>query len=329
MPYLATPTTLPAERTGAHAPVPGAASASVLVRDLLTGPVRPAAVVAAGPRATYLDVDGRLVAVVAAGGVRLPCAVVLVDPAARPPGDEPVRPAGRPVPLAVGEGAVHVGGHRAIAVRRWFDPRVRLTGLDPSAVGRLRATVRARPCADALLPAGAAGRLADHLAGGRHRAAVRELVGRGTGLTPAGDDLLAGALAALRAARSPAADGLGAATRDLAPGRTSRLSAALLVAADEGAVVPEAEAVLRALVPAPAVGFAAGVAAGDAVDRAAGRLLGVGHTSGWHLAAGLAVGAAHVLEAPAGSDRAAAASPSVARLPDGAAGPVAAGGRSR
>ena len=356
MPYLATPTTLPAERTGAHAPGPGAASASVLVRDLLTGPVRPAAVVAAGPRAAYLDVGGRLVAIVAAGGVRLPCAVVLVDPAARPPGVAVSGPAGpgpavgpaladgrpaalavgtasavgRPAALAVGEGAVHVGGHRAVAVRRWFDPRVRLTGLDPAAVARLRATVRARPCGDALLPAGAAGRLAEQLAGGRHRAAVSELVGRGTGLTPAGDDLLAGALAALRAARSPAADGLGAATRDLVPGRTSHLSAALLVAADEGAVVPEAEAVLRALVPP----HAPGLAVGDAVDRAAGRLLGVGHTSGWHLAAGLAVGAAHALDPPARPHRAAAGSPSTAGLVDAGladAGPrrVPAGGRSR
>jgi hypothetical protein len=307
----------------------------VLVRDLLTGPVRPAAVVAAGPRAAYLDVGGRLVAVVAAGGVRLPCAVVLVDPAALPPGVAVSGPAG-PGPalaigtesadgsaLAVGEGAVHVGGHRAVAVRRWFDPRVRLTGLDPAAVARLRATVRARPCGDALLPAGAAGRLAEQLADGRHRAAVSELVGRGTGLTPAGDDLLAGALAALRAARSPAADGLGAAARALAPGRTSHLSAALLAAADEGAVVPEAEAVLRALVPAPA----AGVAVGAAVDRAAGRLLGVGHTSGWHLAAGLAVGAAHALDLPARSRPVAAGSTSAARLPDAGPRLVPSGGR--
>src|SRR4029453_14968086 len=39
-------------------------------------------------------------------------------------------------------------------------------------------------------------------------AVVDDLLGRGGGLTPAGDDLLAGCLAALRARRSPAGEGL-------------------------------------------------------------------------------------------------------------------------
>ena len=247
--------------------------ASVLVRDVLTGPVRPGSVVAAGRAATYLDVDGRLVAVVAPGGVRLPCAVVAS-------GDGLPLAAGPD--LAVGDGAVHQDGRRVVSVRRWFDPRVHLeAGVDPAAVARFAALVLALGRADPLLPAHAAERLARDLAAGDAWDAAARLLGRGTGLTPAGDDLVAGALAALRALGSPAADDLGAAVRALALVATSRLSAALLEAADVGAVVPEAAAVLRAL--AGAGGLAA------ATDR----LVALGHTSGWHLAVGLLVGVSH------------------------------------
>lgn len=238
-------------------------SASVLVRDLLVGPVRRAEIVATGPMATYLDVDGRFLAVVAAGGVRLPCAVVL-GPGGRPP----VGP-----DLAVGEGHIAPGS--------WFDPRVRVGPVEPAALELLATELRRRPGEDPLLPADAVDRLAEALRSGDVDSAVAALVGGGSGLTPAGDDLLAGALAALRAVGSPAADDLATAVRRWAPGRTTRLSLALLEAADVGAMIPEAEAVLRAV-----------RADDERLEPALDRLLGVGHTSGWHLAAGLMVGLA-------------------------------------
>jgi hypothetical protein len=235
------------------------AAGSVLVHDVLTGPVRRAAVVAAGPAATYLAVGDDLLALVTAASVHLPCAAVLAGDGPPPAGDD----------LAVGAGGVWDGDRPMATVRRWFDPRVRLTSVDPEAVARLAARVHAWPAPDPAVPAAAVAALADDPV-----AAVGDLVGRGGGLTPAGDDLLAGCLAALRARRAPAAAPLGRAVRRWAPGRTTRLSAALLAAADQGAMVPEAAAVLR--------------------DRpgAAGRLLRLGHTSGWYLAAGLAVGCA-------------------------------------
>ncbi len=263
-------------------------AASVLVRDLLTGPVRAAAVVAAGPAATYLDVEGRLVAVVGAGGVQLPCAVVVS-------GTFVVAPSLTASPgsggrhhnddLAVGGGAIRQDGRPVLAVGRWFDPRVRVSRIDPEARARFATMVRSHGQVDPLLPAEAVDRLADDLAAGNAHRAVVALLGLGTGLTPAGDDLVAGALAALRAVGSPAALGLGRAVRALAPAATTRLSAALLEASDAGAVVPEAAAVLRAL---------AGADAGS-LDAATRRLVGLGHTSGWHLAAGLLVGVTHAV----------------------------------
>jgi hypothetical protein len=245
MPFLGTRTAIPT----------CTAAASTLVRAVVAGPLRPAAVVASGPAATYLDAGGDLVAVVAPGGVRLPCALVLASPGALPAGDD----------LAVGAGAVWQAGEPVVTVRRWFDPRVRLAAVVPAALARLQAAVHAIPAPDPAVPAAAP---------------VEDLLGLGAGLTPSGDDLVAGWLAALRARRLSQADAVGAAVRRLAAERTTRLSAALLAAADEGAVIPEAAAVLRA------VG-----GAGD-VGPSAGRLLGLGHTSGWYLAAGLALGCA-------------------------------------
>lgn len=287
--HLTTSPASPPSPASGDRPSPGFASASVLVHDLLAGPVRPASVVATGSMATYLDVDGRIVPLVAAGGVRLPGAALLPPGLPPPPGD-----------LAVGEGGIHQGGRVLVAVHRWFDPRVRLGAIDAVAVDRLATYLAGRPGGDPLLPADAPDLLASALADGvgSVESAVADLVGRGTGLTPAGDDLLAGTLAVLRARALPQADGLADAIRRHAPGRTTRLSASLLEAADQAAVIPQVEGVLRALATDP-----------GRVPAAAEALLPVGHTSGWHLAAGLAVGASHALalagEAPAGVEVAA------------------------
>jgi hypothetical protein len=255
------------------------AAASVLLRDLIAGPLCPAKVLATGPAATYTDAGGEVLAVVTAGGVRLPCAVMLAAggrlPAARSWSG-----------LAVGRGAVYLDGRQLVVVRRWFDPRVRLAGVDVRAVARLADVVWSRGSVDALLPHDALDRLATGLASGDAAGAVSPLLGRGTGLTPAGDDLVAGALASLRALGSPAADQFGAAVRALARAATTRLSAALLEAADVGALVPEAAGVLRAM------------AGGGDVETAADRLVALGHTSGWHLAAGLLVGVTHAGAGP-------------------------------
>jgi hypothetical protein len=250
----------------------GTAAASVLLHDLITGPARPAKVLAAGPAATYLEAGGRVLAIVTAGGVRLPCAAMLAAD-----GRLPVTRSR----LAIGCGAVNEDGRQLVAVRRWFDPRVRLAGVDTRAVARLAHVVRSRGGSDALLPDDAPDRLAAGLTSGDAVGAVSALLGRGTGLTPAGDDLLAGALATLRALGSPAADQLGAVVRALAPTGTTRLSATLLEAADVAGLVPEAARVLRTL------------AGGGDVETAADRLVALGHTSGWHLAAGLLVGVTH------------------------------------
>lgn len=130
------------------------------------------------------------------------------------------------------------------------------------AAGRDAAAIDA-PTAAALRALDAARRAAD---AGALRSAVRRLVGRGPGLTPVGDDLLLGALAA-EAFRTPGRSPLAAAVGDPATlVRTTALSRSLLAAAAER-LLPED--VLLAFDPAP-----------ERRRRALRRLLRTGHSSG-------------------------------------------------
>ena len=98
------------------------------------------------------------------------------------------------------------------------------------------------------------------------------LVGRGPGLTPAGDDVVAGALVAGHAVRHPALERWRSATRDMLHARrTTAVSWGLLHHALDGWATPE----LAAYVESPG--------AGPARDR----LLAVGSSSGAALAEGV------------------------------------------
>jgi hypothetical protein len=118
------------------------------------------------------------------------------------------------------------------------------------------------------------------------------LLGRGPGLTPEGDDVLAGALAAVRTLGTalgctPALAMLNAARDPLvraAKDRTTTFSAALIRCALRGEVAAPAAGLLRAL-----------AGRGDA-GSCYGDLLRVGHTSGPALAAGIVLGAQTLVE---------------------------------
>jgi hypothetical protein len=239
--------------------LPGAASTAV--RDLLS-PGHSGRVVAVFPTCAYVELGGQLVAVEAAGGLRLPCALLLgVPPVARPlagvqVGDE----------ASTGPGGLRVGP-LTVGVGRWWAPAV------PRG---------ARPLAPAPATPGLT-------------AAVLDVLGRGPGLTPAGDDLLAGLLVGL-AGRPDLRDPLAAAVLGAAPRRTSWLSAELLTHAAHGRAAPAIAAVADAL---------SGYGDDDALPRALPALLAVGHTSGAALARGLLLAADTVSRHPRTRDEAA------------------------
>ncbi|MFI0349711.1 DUF2877 domain-containing protein [Actinomadura sp. 9N407] len=300
-----------APRPGRRPPAAGAAS--LALRPVLDPPRRPARVLAAFPSAVYLELRGtaepRVVAVVSSDAVRLPNAVVMVATRRERP-FRSVREGGE---AWIGDGRVEAEGLET-KVRRWWDPAPALGPVTPAALARGVGALES-----ALGEAGdtARGGLADHpdllrlsgrcaegdLAGAVESA--ERIVGLGPGLTPSGDDILAGLLVSLRLIGGAAgqddravwlADWLGAAVTADAGTRTTSLAATLLHCAASGGAGAEVAAVLRA------------VAGHEPAGPAVRRLLAAGHTSGADLAAGVHAGcraalALRSLRSPAGRSR--------------------------
>jgi hypothetical protein len=133
--------------------------------------------------------------------------------------------------------------------------------------------------------------------------AVTALIGAGAGLTPSGDDALCGVLLALRAVGAADAHRRVADAVRTGIGRTTSLSASLLVAAIEGYAVPDVVRLVT-LLTTPAAGpsgrndapepvwsrpLAGSFRPVDPPVRGAlERVLAIGHSSGADLVAGLA-----------------------------------------
>ncbi|MGR7027815.1 DUF2877 domain-containing protein [Geodermatophilus sp. URMC 62] len=265
------------------------ASASTGIADLLRGPVRTARVLMSAPAAVYLQVPtdrgGDVVGVLSSDAARLPLGCVLF----RPSNGRPLVNLPPGAPAEVGAGRIVVGD-LVVRAAAWWDPRPRLPSprpaLLPEGVRQLRTTLYGEGVPHSAftlpgLPAGPGGPLAA-LRGAVRRAdldaALRtaaRLVGLGPGLTPAGDDVMAGTMAGLVLLGHPAAERFAAGVYALAAGRTTELSRALLRHAAAGRVSGEYAAVLHGLVGERPLG------------PAIAGLLATGATSGRALALGL------------------------------------------
>jgi hypothetical protein len=265
-------------------------AASLGVRVPLGGPRHHGRAIAVFPSAVYLQSDRStepaVIALVTSDAVRLPNAVVLAAPARQ----EPFRGVREGDDCLIGEGCAEVGGRLRARVRRWWDPT---PVLGPLSLARLshgertlggvtgRWGLSGHTMPESLADACVAGDLAHAVD------AAERIVGLGPGLTPSGDDALAGLLLALRLLGGAVpgggravwlADWLGAAVTAHATDRTTSLAATLLHCAARGQASVEAAAVLR------------GIAGQDPLVTAARRLLATGHTSGADLAWGLLTG---------------------------------------
>jgi hypothetical protein len=254
--------------------VPVAAGAAL--RPLLTGPTREGTLLGAGDRAAWARFDDEVVVLAPPGGGRMPNGVE------GPPALLGGLAAGEP--CSVGGGVLAVGEWSLQAVR-WWDSRPALPATDPVPLRRRAASLgdRFAPVADEGL--GAALMARDPAAA---LTAAQQLIGKGPGLTPLGDDVLAGALAsALLLGRATGHRRLCRMVARLAPAlcaaareRTTALSATLLHHACRGEVDEASAALLQAL-----------CGRGDPA-AALESLLALGHTSGRGLATGLLAGAA-------------------------------------
>ena len=262
------------------------------LRPALESSRRPARVLAVFPLGAYLETRGpsepRVVCLVTGEATRLPNAVVLSEPL--PPlavGDE----------ASVGDGVVEAG-RATVRIRRWWDPVPALGLVRPSrlesSLARLDEIRAAAGRGTGLDESGYPALLAEGCAGGSLLStltAAEQLMGLGPGLTPSGDDMLAGLLTALRHLGEAAgvaravwlADWLAATVVFDAPTRTTPISATLLHCAAKGQACAEAAAVLR------------GIVGLQSLEPAAQRLLRLGHTSGADLTWGIRAGLSAVL----------------------------------
>jgi hypothetical protein len=271
-----------------------ATTVSRWLSDLLVG-VADGVVLARFDRSAYLDLDGRVAALASA---EFGCGPLTIAVA----GFEMLRPLDVGDPVRLRDGTLRVGaqtiGLRSAAV---WDPALppagdgrggKALGLD-LVVDELRRSAGAEGIADLLSEAGAAvtptAPLLDplrrglgaisHLLRGRigadaaARTVATEIAGRGPGLTPSGDDLLAGIMHAITAWPELAAGAAGPDVRrlfaDAARPKTTRISAAYLDAAARGHAGEPWHALVRSL----------GQSRAEA-RRAARRVLAIGETSG-------------------------------------------------
>jgi hypothetical protein len=266
------------------------AAASSALRSVLAGPRRSAALLGVTPAALYLRTAGEpgVLALVAYDALRLPCALVLPTTRAELPlSSTTVVAGGEPL---VGDGVVTWTGPDGqvvvTAVREWAPATVGRGAVAPSALQAMRAALPAPAWLgiDAmLLP----------MLTSQPAAAVARLLGSGPGLTPAGDDVLAGFLLGAGALGLDAAAACSAAAA-LAPARTTALSAALLWHAARGECIDELAAVAAALTRHDRIDrnpAEHGLTGHAQLAPALQRLLAVGHTSGAALAVGLATAA--------------------------------------
>jgi Protein of unknown function (DUF2877) len=258
------------------------AASSISIRSDIAGEPRPAAWLGACPSALYLLTESSaVVAVLTRDAVRLPCSVVLPHTSREVPlGSLLPAVADRPRPPAlVGAGRIDwlgFDGPVRISVVREIAP-ARVTPGTPiaAAVAALSSAVADRHCGVDPARLSAFEQAESPMA---QSMATRDLLGRGPGLTPSGDDVIAGFLLGARAfgCRS---DGARSAVDRFAATATTALSAHLLRHATAGECIAECADVAAMVTGRPA--------ARDAVAR----LLAVGATSGGALASGMLMAA--------------------------------------
>ena len=244
--------------TPARTVVPAAASS--LTAGLLEAAPTAATVLAAHRFGLYLAVGPAVLPVLTSDAVPLPTAVRLAGRAGSV--DWSVAPGDR---VEVGGGRVVLPSGELVVARTWRPSRVRRR----TASGRGGIHWQWGDDREWL-----ADGIRDAVCSADPEPHVRALLGRGAGLTPSGDDALAGAL--LVGHGLGTVDRLAAAVRDRL-GATTAVSAALLDAAADGYA---ARPVVR-LVDAAVAGNA------DAVSRAMPAVLAIGHTSGADLVTGI------------------------------------------
>ena len=269
----------PEETKRPQAPVRVPGVASTAIYGLVKAAGTEATVLGTSAHAVWLLVDDRVLVVSTSDSTRLPNGVQIAAGSS----SDLFAMVHHGATVDIGHGRIMLEG-LAVSITRWWDPRPILPATTPSALGAAIAGLPSHvPDVD---PTPLRAALVANSAGGILHSA-RLLLGKGPGLTPEGDDYLAGAMAgtrllaeALRRDRTTALiAGVSVPLAKLADARTTSFSASLIHSALRGQVAEPAGGLLRAL-----------TGRGD-VESSHQSLLSIGHSSGPALAAGIVMSA--------------------------------------
>jgi hypothetical protein len=251
------------------------AAGPTTVGDLLRGEARPAAVLGAFPAAMYLRLaGGEVIALLTRDAVLLPLGLRLSTHSS----DHPLhRWTG---PVRVGSSQVQVGD-RSVRLSRVVSVRAP-TNLSPNCRAIWHASRRLGRLRPAEPGPGPLEVLLSDQPVETPAATINRFLGVGPGLTPSGDDILAGFMIAAWSF-GLVDDQLRTAVFEAAPAGTTDLSAALLRCACRGESIPQVSAFVTAL--------AEGTVSNRLVDEALVELCQIGHTSGLALATGVVAAA--------------------------------------
>lgn len=253
-----------------------AGAAPVWVGERLDGPQHCGTVVHVGADAVYVDSGSDVIGVVSRHATPIPCTITT-----RAESVETLLTGHRPAvgdEVSIGAGVVDFGHHR-VRVARYVDFAMRR-------LDRAQAPLMAERLVAACAGTEPPGELAPELLAllrDQPVEALDRVLGRGSGLTPFGDDVVCGLLATLLAADDPCAADLRREVLARAPRRTTSLSSTLLRRAGAGDVLPAFADVVGALVHRP-----------EAVGARVSRLRAVGHTSGAGMLLGLHLALDHI-----------------------------------
>lgn len=263
--------------------IPGAASTAI--RAVTAGTPQPAQWLGAVDAALYFTTTSdrpTVFAVLSHDAVRLPCGLVLTTTKAELPltSIAPARDVRDRDNAVVGNGRITWTGPDGpvtiVAARQWSPLRVRPGRPELAALTELRALL-------ASCELGLDQHRLDQLAEQADTTAVAALLGRGPGLTPSGDDVLAGYVLAA-GAFGLEIEHVRQLVASRAPQATSALSAQLLRHAAQGEAVRELIELTTALTQR-----------GATLPAVVARLLQVGHTSGAALACGALLAGEHAV----------------------------------
>lgn len=253
-------------------------AASTAIRDLLTGPAQPARVLGIENHGVYLGTrhPHAVIGLVAEDAVHLPCAVVLPVSSRQVPLPETTQlRATSASPVMIGRERISwptPRGPARIVVDSWWSPPNAPRGTPMSQA--LDQLAEALAAVDIGIAPNLTQALAQPVGERKEREVAGRLLGRGPGLTPSGDDVLAGYLAGCHAFGVPAA-GVRDAVLEHAPQMTTTLSAQLLGNAVRDELIPQVVDLLHALLGQRPLG------------PAQEAQLRVGHTSGAAMAVGI------------------------------------------